>query len=280
MNDETSISELEWYRDVPRSIWKQTACGVVLLVGAFGGFGYWSVTAPLAAAVISQGSFVATGENKKVQHLEGGIIDEILVKEGDHVEKGQPIVRLDETTALANERQLILRRARLEAISARLHAESKDADDIAFPKHLLDMRSDTDIAAILDGQLANFRSSRQKLHSDLQLLISNADSLKHRARGYERQRQSMQRQLEFLKEEFAAKSDLLKVGLIRRTEVNAMKRAMADAKGQIGRLGAEVDETLTQIKKLEQQIAQAKGSYRQTALDEVQSIQGRARQRA
>ncbi len=273
MGDIAKLNDLEWYRGVPRSIWKQTAWGIVLLITTFGGFGYWSFTAPLAAAVISQGSFVATGENKKVQHLEGGIIREILVKEGDHVKEGQPIIRLDETAALANERQLILRRVRLEAINARLQAEASDKEDVEFPKELTKMRADPEIAAILDGQVTNFRSSRKKLQSDLQLLVSNTESLKHRASGYDRQRKSMERQLTFLREEHAAKAQLLKQGLIRRTEVNAIKRAMADAEGQIGRLSAEVDETDTQIKKHEKQIAQTMAVYRQTALDETLSIQ-------
>jgi HlyD family secretion protein len=273
MSELAKMNDLEWYRDVPRSIRMQTICGIALLIGAFGSFTYWSFSAPLAAAVISQGSFVATGENKKIQHLEGGIIREILINEGDHVEKGQPIIRLDETAALASEHQLILRRARLEAINARLLAESNDADDIDFPKHLREMRADAEIAAIVDGQVVNFRASRQKLQSDLQLLLSNKESYKHRAYGYDKQRLSMERQLKYLREEHAAKAKLLKKGLIRRTEVNAIKRAMADAEGQIARLAAEVAETETQIKKHEEQIAQTKASYRQTALDETQSIQ-------
>ena len=273
MGEIAKLNDLEWYRDVPRSIRKQTIVGIFLLVGAFGGFGYWSFTAPLAAAVISQGSFVATGENKKVQHLEGGIIRKILVKEGDNVKAGQAIVLLDETAALANERQLILRRARLEAINARLQAEANDLENIEFPKHLSELRADPAIAAIIDGQVTNFRSSRAKLHSDLQLFVSNTESLKHRAHGYDQQRLSMGRQLGFLREEHAAKARLLKQGLIRRTEVNAIKRAMADAEGQIGRLTSEVAETKSQIKKHQEQIAQTMASYRQTALDETLSIQ-------
>src|SRR5690606_27843703 len=89
----------EWYDDVPRSVRYHVMFGAFLLVFAFGGFGVWAFRAPLAAAVISQGSFVATGSNKIVQHLEGGIIKEILVEEGDSVTAGQPIVLLDETSA-------------------------------------------------------------------------------------------------------------------------------------------------------------------------------------
>ena len=81
----------QWYASVPRSIAKHTFYGSLLLVLTFGGFGVWAFSAPLAAAVISQGTFVATGQNKIVQHLEGGIIKELLISEGDEVEAGQAL---------------------------------------------------------------------------------------------------------------------------------------------------------------------------------------------
>ena len=121
--DIAKVHDLEWYGDVPRSIWKHTMIGILLLIVTFGGFGAWATTAPLAAAVIAQGSFVATGQNKIVQHFEGGIIKELLVSEGDEVVEDQPLVRLDETAALARERELFLRRTRLELIVARLTSQ-------------------------------------------------------------------------------------------------------------------------------------------------------------
>jgi multidrug efflux pump subunit AcrA (membrane-fusion protein) len=95
MSDLTIRREPEWFEAVPRSVRGHAIAGVVLFGLAFGGFGFWALTAPLAAAVISQGSFVATGQNKIVQHLEGGIIEEIFVAEGDRVEQGDVLMRLD-----------------------------------------------------------------------------------------------------------------------------------------------------------------------------------------
>ena len=119
MTDIAKVHDIEWYSDVPRSIWKQTTIGLVLLGVTFGGFGTWAATAPLVAAVISQGSFVATGQNKIIQHLEGGIIKEILVNEGDQIVEGQPLVHLDETAAEAKRREFILRRMMLEETASR-----------------------------------------------------------------------------------------------------------------------------------------------------------------
>src|SRR5690606_23557210 len=131
--DIARIHDIEWFAEVPRSIWRQTAIGLVLMSVTFGGFGTWALTAPLAAAVVAQGSFVATGQNKIIQHLEGGIIKDILVEEGDIVDAGQPLVLLDETAALVNQRQIMLRRGRLEGIVARLTAEAQGAEGIRFP---------------------------------------------------------------------------------------------------------------------------------------------------
>ena len=85
MTDLSGTHEMQWFCDVPRAVRKQTIIGTTLIFVCLGGFGTWAATAPLAAAVIAQGSFVAAGRNKVVQHLEGGVIRELLVKEGAHL---------------------------------------------------------------------------------------------------------------------------------------------------------------------------------------------------
>ena len=119
-----------WHRDVQHSARGPIAIGaLILLIWAFG-FGVWAATAPLASAVVASGSFVATGQNKQVQHLEGGIIRELLVKEGDIVEANQPLVRLDDTVAQSKLRRLVTRQSRLLATAARLHAEINSSEQI------------------------------------------------------------------------------------------------------------------------------------------------------
>jgi HlyD family secretion protein len=265
--------DAEWFADVPRSILKQTVAGLVLLGLSFGGFGVWAMTAPLAAAVIAQGSFVATGQNKIVQHLEGGLISELLVSEGDYVRLDQPLVRLDETAARVNERQYFLRRVRLEGIVARLSAEAAGLTDVVFPQIILDSRNDDDVAAIIASQELNFQASRTKLDSEIGLLTQNIRALEFRADGYQRELESMGRQLAFLQEEYEGKKILQEKGLLRKTEIKAIQRAMADAEGQMGKLAAEVSETGAQIEKLRQQMDQTVAAYKQAALDELQSVE-------
>jgi HlyD family secretion protein len=273
MTDVAAPNNPEWYADVPRSIRKQTLAGLALLALCFGGFGTWATTAPLAAAVITQGSFVATGQNKIVQHLEGGIIKELLVSEGDVVKVNQPLLTLDETAARVNERQFFLRRLRLEGIVARLSAEAAGMTKVSFPKIMQENRAEEDVAAIIASQELNFQASRGKLDSEIGLLDQNIKALEFRATGYQQQWDSMERQLRLLNEEYTGKKILSDQGLLRKTELKAIQRAMADAEGQMGRLSAEVSETNAQITKHHQQVVQTVAAYKQAALDELQSVE-------
>ncbi|CAN7613800.1 HlyD family type I secretion periplasmic adaptor subunit [Pararhizobium sp. LjRoot255] len=274
MSDIAKVHDIEWYADVPRSIWKQTTVGLVLLGVSFGGFGTWASTAPLAAAVITQGSFVATGQNKILQHLEGGIIKQILVSEGDQVAENQPLVRLDETAALAKKRELFLRRMRLDVTAARLTAQFERAAVLDISSLLNEHRADQDVWSILVSQQLNFKAQQLKLSSELSLLEQNIKALQFREVGYTRQRDATVRQLELLGDEHQSKKTLLAKGLVRANEVKAIQRAIAEAEGQIGRLEAEIAETQAQLVKGQQEILRAEGVYREEALERLQSIQG------
>ncbi len=273
MTDMVTHQQLEWYSDVPRRINRIGLFGIVLMAVAFGGFGTWAFRAPLAAAVIAQGSFVATGQNKIVQHLEGGIIKTLLVSEGGTVTAGEPIVILDSTASEAKKQELTLRRVRLEAINARLLAEQQGAPRINFPSWLTDQRSDRRVAEILESQEVNFAASRQKLANEIELMEDNISALRFRVEGYEMQRSALTRQIEILQEDFNGKSELLDKGLLRRAEVNALMRALVEGEGQTARINAEIGESLTMIGKYEKQISQTRYAYRQAALDEEQSVQ-------
>jgi HlyD family secretion protein len=265
--------DIEWYADVPRSIGRQTAAGFLLMAVTFGGFSAWAFTAPLAAAIITQGSFVATGQNKIVQHFGGGVIKELLVGEGDRVVAGEPLVRLDETAALVSERQGFLRQVRLETVVARLKAYVAGRDVIAYPAMIREHRAEGDVASIVESQESVLASSRIKLNGEIGLLQQNITSLDFRAEGYRQQAAAARRQLDLLRQEYDGKNALFLQGLLRRPEVAAIQRAIADAEGQIARLDGEVGETQAQIEKSRQQIVQAQQTYGQAALDELQSVE-------
>ena len=262
-----------WYQDVPRSIHRQAAAGLALLVVMFGGFGAWALLAPLAAAVIAQGSFVATGQNKIVQHLEGGIIESILVSEGDRVTEGQVMLTLDQTLALATTRELTLRRIRLEATQARLMGEQQHLARLAFPAHLLAERTDPEAAIILDGQMLAFEASRSSFENDVSVILSNLQSLDIRATGYGIQLDATNSQLDLLAQELANKTELVESGLSRQSEALALHRAMLEAQGQVGRLEAEIAELNEMRAKFNEQIVKTRDDYSRNALTQLQTVE-------
>jgi HlyD family type I secretion membrane fusion protein len=268
-----NTTEPEWYASVPRSIRWHVLVSFFLMIVTFGGFGIWAFKAPLAAAIIAQGSFVATGQNKIVQHLEGGIIQEINVREGDHVNAGQILLRLDQTAAANSEREFALRQARLEATEARLLAQYNRKEVLEFPAHLTAARVDNEIAAILNGQMVAFQVAEAAVKSDIGLLQRNIEALDIRKIGYSTQLNAQNRQLAILGSLLDDKKSLLDRGLVRQSDVSSIQLTLIEAEGQIGRLEAEVDEISQISLKYEQQIAQTLGRYGQTALDNLQTIQ-------
>lgn len=264
--------DLEWYREVPRSIRHHVIFGLGLVAFAFGGFGVWAATAPLAAAVISQGTFVATGQNKIIQHLEGGIIEDVSVREGELVKAGQVLVTLDDTAAMATERQLLLREMRLEAILSRLNSEVQNARE--FTEVPTDtVAADEEAKQVYESQRAHFVSWREKLDNDLALYQHNIDALNFRRNGEQSQLQSMERQRELLLFELQSRTTLLEKGLVTRSEVMELQRAVADADGDIARLSAEMQEIDAQVAKYMGEMVQVQDGARQTALNEVQSVE-------
>lgn len=265
--------QLEWYSDVPRSIRMHSIVGLTVLFTSFGGFGFWAATAPLASAVIAQGSFVATGNNKIVQHLEGGIIKEMRVSEGDTVREGDILLTLDPTASRSNERMLQLRRLRLEAVVTRLRAEAQGLREFHLPAIVTKEAGDPDINAIIQSQNIVFHSKQIKLEEQLNLIEKNIQSLEYRFAGYTGQKESFERQLSLLTEERDSKARLVKVGYMRKTDLLAIERAIADAMGDIARLNGEINESEAEIAKFRQEAVIAVNSNKQAALDALETAE-------
>ncbi|RDE09169.1 HlyD family type I secretion periplasmic adaptor subunit [Pelagibacterium lacus] len=264
----------DWHAGLPRSVRPYALAGFALMALSFGGFTYWGAMAPLASAVIAQGSFVATGSNKIVQHLEGGIIRELLVEEGMWVAEGQPLVRLDETVAQAHTRRLQVRMFRLEAILARLSAAAREEEEeYVTPASLVSHLDDPEIRAIDDGQREFFEGAREALSNRVGVLEENINALWYQHDGIEVQMESLERQRELIDADLAAQSALLERGIVTRSAVNAIERALMDVQGNAARLDADLRITTAQIERYEKEVIQARDDYRQAALNEMQTVE-------
>jgi membrane fusion protein, type I secretion system len=263
----------QWHRDVPRSSRWPIALGVcVLLVWGFG-FGAWAAVAPLDGAVVASGSFVATGQNKQVQHLEGGIIRKMLVNEGDLVEEGQPLLRLDDTAVKAKLRSLVLRRYRLIAMAARLTAEINSLDKLQLPEALAQQASDPDVKFVLQGQEAQLTARRTTLLAQEEVLRREISGLRETIRGYQAQVDSNTRRLALFDEEIKDKSYLLERQIIKKTDVLNLQRAEASVSGDLGELLGRIGDAKDRIARADQQMVQLRAAAIQKAVEELREAE-------
>jgi HlyD family type I secretion membrane fusion protein len=246
-----------WHRDVQHSARGPIAVGaLILLIWAFG-FVVWAATAPLASAVVASGSFVATGQNKQVQHLEGGIIRELLVKEGGIVEANQPLVRLDDTAAQSKLRRLVTRRSRLLATAARLHAEINSSEQIRLlPAQADEMTNDPEVRSIVQAQQDELTARRRSLANQEEVLRKEIAGLKESIRGYETQIRANRNRSALFSEELQDKSPLMDQQLIRKSEILALQRSEMGLAGELGDLLGRSGDATERIARAEQQIAQ------------------------
>ena len=183
---------------------------------------------------MASGTFVATGQNKLVQHLEGGIIRELSVGEGDQVERGQVLVKIDDTAAKAKLRRLILKKYRLAIMQARLEAEMKGQTAFAMPEALAANSGDIEVAAMLQRQTTELEARQATLSAQEVVIEKEIAGLNEGLRGYQAQVESNEKRTALFTEELKDKNELLQRQLSRKMEVLALQRAEAGLIGDRG----------------------------------------------
>ena len=253
--------------------------GMICLYLLIGGIGGWSVLATLQGAVIAPGTITVKANVKRIQHLEGGIISEILIEEGERVTKGQPLLRLDRTRDAANLAALDSNLNELKARHARLLAERDKKDIIPFDEALLKQASDNaEIKDILDGQ-RNLKKAREAtINGQITQLEQRITELHEVIKGLSAQSKSKLRQLELISKEH---DDLLKLkakGLVPQTRLLALEREKARLEGEHGELIANTARTKLQIHETNLQILQIEKETFATLLTELRDIAVRTNQ--
>jgi HlyD family secretion protein len=269
----TSLEAAEWHRGVSADLRGPTILGVVFLVVCLGGFALWAATAPLSGAVVVSGSFVATGQNKLVQHLEGGILLEMFVKEGDRVEANQSLLRLDATAAQSRLRRLIIRRNRLLITTARLEAELRGETSFVLPAILAKGAEDPEVQGMFDRQRIELRARRTKVTAEEEVLRKEIAGLLESINGHSAQSQSTKERLALFSEELQDKKALFARQLARKSEVLSLQRSEAALSGELGEVLARTADAKERIARAEQQIAQLQSAASQKAVEELRTTE-------
>ncbi|WP_375267701.1 HlyD family type I secretion periplasmic adaptor subunit [Phenylobacterium sp.] len=213
---------------------KVAAIGLAVVAITFGVFGIWAAFAPLGSAVIGHGTITVETNRKTIQHLEGGILRKILVREGDEVEAGQVLFELDPVQTTANVEIARNQLYTLLARGDRLVAERDGLRSVNFSPELV---AQTDPAArqAMRDELLQFQERRSTLLGQVAILRARAEQYQEQIKGIDRQQAGMEEQIELIDEELEGLRELYEKQLVPRPRVLALERERAQIQSQIGR---------------------------------------------
>lgn len=255
--------------------------GCVLLVLHLGVFGVWASTVPLRSAVVAPGIVKVLSKRKAVQHLDGGIVRTIYVRESQHVERGELLGQLDTTQIEASLGVLETKLFANLAIEARLSAEQNNSAAISFPDELLKAsRHEAELA--VRSQQAEFSARSVSLDGERKMIAQKILQLEHTIRGVMSKTKGHEIQLAALHEEISDGNYLLNKGLARKPRVLALKRAEAETEAEIARGASVVSESRSKIAELEDRHRQLDynrsqeiAKQRQTVSEEIADLRHR-----
>ena len=261
-------------QDPRRMIRKLNLTGVAIIVLLIGGVGGWATTTQLAGAVIASGTLVVESSVKKVQHPTGGVVGEILVKEGDEVDVGQVVLRLDDTVTKST---LGVVRSQLDELLARegrLLAERDDADAIVFPPQLTRSRDDTAATAIA-GEQKLFESRRTARIGQRAQLRERVAQTNEEIRGLSAQQAAKESELDLIAKELVGVADLYQKNLVSISRYTQLQRDQTRLQGERGQLIAEIARARGKISETELQIIQLDQDFRTEVLKDLREAQGK-----
>lgn len=247
--------------------------GSVIVLLFFGVFGAWASLAPLESAAIAPGIVSVESNRKTVQHLEGGIIGKIHVRDGDVVRKGQVIVTLDETKARASLELLRGRWLAAKAQEARLIAERDDASEVVFPKEVLDETARPEVAEATSGQLRIFASRREALLRQQEILTQKSAQLREEIVGLKGQIKAEDEQLRLLAGEIKDVKGLVNQGLARRPRLLALQRRQAEISGSRSRNIAAIARSEQSITEAELRVAELRTQQVNEVVQSLREVQ-------
>lgn len=245
---------------------------VILLIFVLGLF-IWAALFPIYSAVVSPGLVRVEGNSKEIRHLDPGIIRQILVHEGQHVAKGQLLIRFDDAAAGANVQVYQSATDAARAQIARFQAQSSDAAAIDFPLDLIQRGSDPAVAALLQGQRNLFLSTVMLYRSQADVLRNQAMQLDNQIAGLQAQVVATDGQSDLIQEELRGVQALAKDGYAPRTRLLALQRNAVALKGQRGSLIADIARARQSAGQLRIQIAQLVERRQTEAGDGIRTAQ-------
>lgn len=250
--------------------------GMLALVLLVVGFGGWAAMTTISGAVVSTGRIEVDQNRQVVQHPDGGVIEEILVDEGDLVEAGQLLIRLDPTDLTS---QLTILEGQLYELMARrgrLEAERDGLDDITYDPELLEAAAlSPKVAALVEGQTQLMAARTASIRQEVDQLDKRRIQIQAQIEGIDAQSAALQSQLTLIQEELSGQKTLLDKGLAQAARVLALQREEAKLAGQVGQLASERAQAEGRITEIDLEILKKDTLRREEALTTLRDIEYR-----
>lgn len=225
------------------SMWRHIKIGAVLSFFLICGIGIFCLTAKISDAVIAVGKVELTSDLKKVSHLTGGVIAEVFVRDGQEVKQGDPLVRLDETNALANLKKVEKSLLELEGSQTRLLAERDDLKEIVFPSFLMEKVSDPVVADIIEIEKKLFDQRSKRRDDKKSQLKGRITQLEQEEVGFEAQIKSLDSQILLMQQKIRAARKLWEKQIVSLEKLNSFEQEAARLEEDKGKFVANLDQT-------------------------------------
>jgi membrane fusion protein, type I secretion system len=231
----------------------------VLGFGIFGGLGVWASYAQMTSAVVASGSFRVAGDRLEVEHLEGGIVREINVLEGDTVQEGEILVVIDGTRAKSQ--MGIMRSQLVSALSQeiRLRAELDGAAEMLMTDQLAGfLEQDSRLNKLFEAQKSIFHSNEEMLDGQVKILNERKAQLHEQTNGFDARRTAYQRQLELVQQEIENMEGLYQKGLVTGSRMTNLRQNESSVMGNLGALDSNLQNVLQRVVEVEERILQVR----------------------
>ncbi|MER8809929.1 HlyD family type I secretion periplasmic adaptor subunit [Mesorhizobium australicum] len=265
----TGAKTYRWQRNIDTRTDRITRAGYGSVAVFLLGFGFWAATAPIGGATIAPGVVAAAGQNVMIQHLEGGVVSSIKVREGDRVLRGQALIVLDPTVAQSQLNRVLKQWVAQKAEISRLEAERDGLDKIVLSADLGAYSGASEYSGVFGEQNKEFEARLARYGAEQGILKQRVAALQDAVVGLKAQKEAAENQLAIVNEETERKKDLLKKGLTNRSEYTDLLRSTAELVGQAGSLEAQIASSATQTVEARQQIERLTTSRVEDAVTEL-----------
>lgn len=258
----------------PDSLNRTLFWGGMVVVFGFFGFLFWSIFTPLDSAVVAPGVVKVSSEKKKVQHLEGGIVKQILVKEGDNVQADQVLLLLDETFAGADHQILYTQFQELQVRESLLLAQRDLSNAIQFDDHIIaNTKNNTWLANQVSSAQTLFEISRNALLNQQNILDSQIKQIIDQKEGMSLELKSKKDQLTFMADEIVSWEKLIEQKYANKLRYLEVKGDYASLQGEVIKLQAEITGSGSKVEELELEKNRLEHAFRENAANELVEIQ-------